>query len=207
VTFSNPLLKKDMNMKIKLKTLLASLVVATSFFASVSANAADINQSTAINLVGGPTDYSGSFGGAFTDAQFNQTFDHKWLFTLPTNSDLVSTLTSGVIGKLVLKTKDLSITSFNLLSDDNPDVLVYSALNTGINGNDSWEITYSGLSASPNPNYYLNVIGKVTGSKGGSYGAQIDLVSAVPEPETYAMMLAGLGLMGAVARRRKAKQA
>jgi PEP-CTERM motif len=32
-------------------------------------------------------------------------------------------------------------------------------------------------------------------------------VSAVPEPETYAMMLAGLGLMGAVARRRKAKQA
>lgn len=31
-------------------------------------------------------------------------------------------------------------------------------------------------------------------------------VSAVPEPETYAMMLAGLGLMGAVARRRKTKQ-
>ena len=29
--------------------------------------------------------------------------------------------------------------------------------------------------------------------------------TAVPEPETYAMMLAGLGLMGAVARRRKAK--
>jgi hypothetical protein len=32
-------------------------------------------------------------------------------------------------------------------------------------------------------------------------------VSAVPEPETYAMLLAGLGLMGAVARRRRAKQA
>ena len=32
-------------------------------------------------------------------------------------------------------------------------------------------------------------------------------VTAVPEPETYAMLLAGLGVMGAVARRRKAKQA
>jgi hypothetical protein len=32
-------------------------------------------------------------------------------------------------------------------------------------------------------------------------------VSAVPEPETYTLMLAGLGLMGVVARRRKAKQA
>ena len=33
------------------------------------------------------------------------------------------------------------------------------------------------------------------------------VVPSVPEPETYAMLLAGLGLMGAVARRRKAKQA
>jgi hypothetical protein len=32
-------------------------------------------------------------------------------------------------------------------------------------------------------------------------------VTAVPEPETYALMLAGIGLMGAVARPRKAKQA
>jgi hypothetical protein len=36
---------------------------------------------------------------------------------------------------------------------------------------------------------------------------QIYMVSSVPEPETYAMMLAGLGLMGTIARRRKIKTA
>lgn len=40
-----------------------------------------------------------------------------------------------------------------------------------------------------------------------SYGASLDYVSvtAVPEAETYAMMLAGLGLMGTIVRRRKIK--
>lgn len=44
-----------------------------------------------------------------------------------------------------------------------------------------------------------------------AYGVAYDHFSfnaaAVPEPETYAMLLAGLGLMGAVAGRRKGKQA
>ena len=40
---------------------------------------------------------------------------------------------------------------------------------------------------------------------GSSYGFTINLVSAVPEPEAYALMLAGLGMMGmmGVTRRRK----
>jgi Protein of unknown function (DUF642)/PEP-CTERM motif len=40
-----------------------------------------------------------------------------------------------------------------------------------------------------------------------SYGGSLDSVSvttAIPEPETYALMVAGLGLMALVARRRKA---
>ncbi len=41
----------------------------------------------------------------------------------------------------------------------------------------------------------------------GAYGAALDniAVTAVPEPETFAMLLAGLGVMGVIARRRKAK--
>jgi len=49
-----------------------------------------------------------------------------------------------------------------------------------------------------------------TGATGGSYADQritsfsVNSVPAVPEPETYAMLLAGLGALGFVARRRKA---
>lgn len=42
---------------------------------------------------------------------------------------------------------------------------------------------------------------------GGSMGglpASLSITAAVPEPETYAMFLAGLGLVGVIARRRKA---
>ncbi len=40
--------------------------------------------------------------------------------------------------------------------------------------------------------------------KSDSYGGSLDNISvtAVPEPETYALLLAGLGVMGAIARRR-----
>ena len=48
------------------------------------------------------------------------------------------------------------------------------------------------------------VVANWTGSSSGS--AQVNdapFISAVPEPETYAMLLAGLGLIGFTARRRK----
>lgn len=50
---------------------------------------------------------------------------------------------------------------------------------------------------------YLSVNGVVDGSLGGIYTGSI--ASAVPEPESFAMLLAGLGLMGAVVRRRSSR--
>lgn len=45
--------------------------------------------------------------------------------------------------------------------------------------------------------------GEISGSY--QYSASMTPVTAVPEPESYAMLLAGLGLMGAIARRRSRK--
>ena len=46
-------------------------------------------------------------------------------------------------------------------------------------------------------------VGPVSSSSYGSYLDNVSVTSAVPEPQTYAMMLLGLGIMGLTARRRK----
>ena len=49
---------------------------------------------------------------------------------------------------------------------------------------------------------------RLAGSYNDGYADNLSFVlSPVPEPETYAMFMAGLGLMGFLARRRKQKEA
>ena len=51
--------------------------------------------------------------------------------------------------------------------------------------------------------YYFEVTGTGAGTSGGRFAYTASAVSAVPEPETYALLLAGLGLVGFVASRRR----
>lgn len=53
----------------------------------------------------------------------------------------------------------------------------------------------------------FNVLGRSTADSSVFTIARWAPVAAIPEPETYAMMLAGLGLLGFVSRRRKQKTA
>lgn len=60
--------------------------------------------------------------------------------------------------------------------------------------------TFSGLSAG---DYTFGFLGLGGGFTAVSFAANAVAVTPVPEPETYAMLLAGLGMIGAIARRRR----
>jgi len=87
-------------------------------------------------------------------------------------------------------------------------------LNITSNINDLAASLYSGLPTSGsliNPgvtslsagDYFIKVTGIGAGTGGIGAYAVASQVAAVPEPESYAMFLAGLGIIGAIARRRK----
>lgn len=89
--------------------------------------------------------------------------------------------------------QNLTFTGATNLSGAAADVLI----NTN-------KLHYAGFDVIGSPSFVLDLAG-VAGA-GASYTGTVS-VTAVPEPETYGMMLGGLALVGAVAARRKAKKA
>lgn len=81
-----------------------------------------------------------------------------------------------------------------------PNGTVWSSWSTPISGGltGSYSVLNTDLAAG---NYVLEVRGNVTGSSGGSYSGTLN-VAPVPLPAALPLMLSGLGMVGAMARRR-----
>lgn len=80
------------------------------------------------------------------------------------------------------------------------DACIMGAFDRSIDRTFNFSTTFKGISAGT---YDFSILGTVDGA---TVGTELDhiVVTGVPEPETYAMMLAGLGLLGFMARRRRA---
>ena len=168
---------------------LAVAAVATGLLATGAVNAA--TRALGAAVVGTPL----SYGGFAAPGTFNDIFT----FTLPTNGGSGYSVTnfSSIPGQFNTILATLSLIS-------NPDGILFNAddavLRTSVTpGGNSLALTWSASSAG---NYYVAVGGLSNGTQGGIYNGAIS-VTAVPEPETYAMMLAGLGALGFLARRRR----
>ena len=136
-----------------------------------------------------------SFGGFAAPGPFNDIFT----FTLPTNGGSGYSVTNFALLPGQFNTMLATLSLFS-----NPDSVLFngddSLVGTSLApGGNSLVLTWG---AANSGSYYLAVGGLTNGTQGGIYTGAIS-VTAVPEPETYAMMLAGLGALGFLARRRR----
>lgn len=177
-----------------MKTIAKKAVVAAMLSgAALAANATDTVLGAA--SIGAPLAFGGYASGPFLD---------NFLFSLPANGGSGYSVSDFTLLPIQFNTVFSGMT---LVSNSdgvigNADDSIISTVLAPQGGS-----AMLSLSVGPNPagNYYLSVFGITNGTQGGIYNGAIS-VTAVPEPESYAMFLAGLGVMGAIAVRRNKKK-
>lgn len=153
---------------------------------------------TTTNLPIFPNVYVGTnnpLPGAFTD---------RWNFTFPSTGALASSNTiSLTLGDSVsitgLGLRLFSLTGSPASNGSLTGLTLGTLLGTGTST--SAGVTLNNVALTPGQRYAYVVSGTDTGAAGGFYSFTAS-ASPVPEPETYALFLAGLAAVGFVARRR-----
>lgn len=178
-------------MNMTMKSAMAAIALAAGMLAS-SAQAAVIALPDIID--DGSADISNGFGaaGSFTDR-----------FEFTTQGDLY--ISDAYIHSTYSK---LHFTSFAIYNSGG--TLIGTAGHESadaygtalIPGTHTGFWTFANVSLAANTSYYVEVKGDILSANGSVYGGTLN-VSVVPEPETYALMLAGLGMLGLVRRRKQ----
>ncbi|MGI5013251.1 MAG: FxDxF family PEP-CTERM protein [Janthinobacterium lividum] len=179
------------------KSLIAAIVLASASFGSSAVMAQDVigNSPQELNLV----DNTAFFGDTFDADNEGNTFADRFTFTI--DGDMGMNLDAIISSISRSADVGLDITGLTLYGED--DTLITSGTSLQSGDIDIWSVSSDNLMAG---NYYLQVSGTMVSDTGGSFGGAV-MLAPVPEPETYGMMLGGLGVLGFLARRRKAKQA
>jgi hypothetical protein len=193
------------------KSLIAALVFASASMVGSAAFAQTTTGSTSTVVGNTPqtitlSSGAGFFGDTFAANNMGSTFSDKFNFNVASGTSTSPTMSSlDAIISSISRSADtgLAITGLSLYNSTGTLVSSGNMLQSGTV--DVWTISSSNLAAG---NYYLQVSGNLVGNTAAAFGGAISMAAPVPEPETYGMMLAGLGVLGFLARRRKAaKQA
>ena len=190
----------------KLKSLALAAMLASAAFVAQSASADTINRTHELTLISDEAGgFNGHFGDAFAATTMGSNFSDLFTFNVASSFDSSASVTSSYLNSALVK--DLLITGFSLYHYDTMTSSVTGTAIAGVNETgggahptDNWSLTAFGLTSGT---YAIKVDGTVVGNGGGAFGGDVT-IAAVPEPETYGMLLAGLGLVGFMARRRKA---
>jgi hypothetical protein len=181
------------------KTLLAAIVfaTATSAFAQTTGGTSTVIGNTPQTLTF--NDNAGFFGDVLGANNKGATFADRFTFSVDSTK---GTSLDAIISS-ISHTADtgLDITGLALYGNNNTLVSTGTMMKSG--SMDVWTLSSSNLTAG---NYYIQVSGNMVSTTAASFGGAV-MLAPVPEPETYGMMLGGLGVLGFLARRRKAKQA
>lgn len=146
----------------------------------------------------GTTHYKNSFSVASNMLEHSYTFD----LTAPSQVDAWLYNSRVETGDIYTGFPPLTMTFYDIAIFDsgNHELFKGTTLSTYEFGS-TWTSHVGGVLPAGD-NYFVRVVGSQQNDVGLSY--QFDMVSTpVPEPETYAMLLAGLGLVSFIARRRK----
>jgi hypothetical protein len=188
-----------------MKSLSAKLVLATSLaLAALSAQAAVGTQAApnVINLGAIVSPATVTYANVFT-APTSQKFYDDFTFMLSPASSF-SNITASIDLGSFFGIDNISVRLFEGTSPFSLPALV-QAWSTPFNAAPgvTGSVSVINVASLASNTYTLEVRGDVVGTLGGSYTGSLNVVP-VPEPETYAMLLAGLGIIGTIARRRKA---
>lgn len=139
-----------------------------------------------VTLTGGSGFFGATRAGAFND---------NFIFSFGSASTASSAVSSINLGGL----QDVSFTSVNLTTGAGFTTVV-ATFNNVMSGAIELRTLTTSPTLTAGVQYAISVIGTASGGN-GSYSGTVN-VSPIPEPETYALMLAGLVAGGFLSRRR-----